>query len=78
MISTGSWKQQLYKFLRHYWATPHSTTGFSPAELLYKRKIKTELPIAPSTSNKKTFGQSIYDAEEILRQNDERMKNYMK
>ena len=78
MIPTGSWKQQLYKFLRHYRATPHSTTGFSPAELLYKRKIKTELPIAPSTSNKKTFGQSIYDAKEILRQNEERMKSYMK
>ena len=73
MISTGSWKQQLYKFLRHYRATPHSTTGFSPADLLYKRKIKTELPITPSMSNKKTFGQSFYDAEEILRQNDERM-----
>ena len=44
MISTGSWKQQMYKILRHYrgGGKPHSTTGFLPAELVYKRKIKTE------------------------------------
>lgn len=37
-------KQELYKFLRNYRATPHATTGRAPAELLYNRRIKTRLP----------------------------------
>ena len=49
MICHGSWKQEIYQFLRHYRATPHTTTTKSPAELLYSynRKLRTELPIAP-------------------------------
>ena len=31
-------------FLIMYRSTPHSTTGVSPAELLFGRKIKTTLP----------------------------------
>ena len=27
-----------------YCSTPHSTTGVSPAELLFKRRIRTKLP----------------------------------
>ena len=37
-------RQELYKFLRNYRATPHASTGRSPAELLYNRKMKTRLP----------------------------------
>ena len=44
-VLTGNWKQQLYTFLRHYRATPHTTTGISPAELLFGRKLRTELPV---------------------------------
>ena len=33
-------KQEKYKFLRHYRATPHTTTGRAPAELLYNRPYK--------------------------------------
>ena len=44
ILSLGSWKQGLYRFLRHYRATPHATTGLSPAEMLLGRKIRTELP----------------------------------
>ena len=39
-----NWKKDLYLFLLNYRATPHSTTGFAPSELLFNRKIKTKLP----------------------------------
>ncbi|XP_048774395.2 uncharacterized protein K02A2.6-like [Ostrea edulis] len=38
------WRRELPKFLLAYRTTPHSTTGKSPAELLYNRKIHTKLP----------------------------------
>ena len=37
-------KQETYKFLRHYRATPHTTTGKAPAELLFNRKFTVRLP----------------------------------
>ena len=37
-------KVELYNYLLHYRATPHSTTGMSPAEMLFKRKLQTKLP----------------------------------
>ena len=33
------WKQELYKFLRQYGGTPHSTTHVSPSEALNSRKL---------------------------------------
>ena len=38
------WKQELYKFLRNYRATPHTTTGVPPATLLFGRPVRTRLP----------------------------------
>ena len=38
------WKKHLYKFLLNYQTTPHCTTGFTPAELLFNRKIRNKLP----------------------------------
>ena len=37
------WKKDLYRFLLNYRATPHSSTGVSPAELLFNRKISNKL-----------------------------------
>ena len=37
-------KQEIYKFLRHYGATPHTTTGRAPAELLFNRNYTVRLP----------------------------------
>ena len=37
-------KTELYNYLLHYRATPHSTTGRSPAELLFNCKLQTKLP----------------------------------
>lgn len=39
-----NWKDELPKFLMMYRATPHISTGISPAELLFGRPIKTKLP----------------------------------
>ena len=36
--------QELNKFLLAYRSTPHSTTGKSPAELLFRRVLNTKMP----------------------------------
>lgn len=38
------WKTEVHKYLVAYRSTPHTTTGVSPAELLFGRKMRTELP----------------------------------
>ena len=40
-------KKELNRFLLQYRGTPHLTTGRSPAEMLFNRKIKTKLPTLP-------------------------------
>ena len=44
------WKKHMYKFLLNYRTTPHCTTKFSPAELLFNRKAKNKLPHIPTNS----------------------------
>ena len=39
-----AWRDEVNKFLLAYRSTPRSTTGKSPAELLFKRKITTKMP----------------------------------
>ena len=38
------WQQELQKYRLAYRSTPHTTTGVSPAELLYGRKVRTKMP----------------------------------
>ena len=37
-------REQLQNFLMQYRATPHLSTGRSPAEMLMNRRIRTKLP----------------------------------
>lgn len=39
-----NWKEELQNYLFMYRPTTHSTTGASPAELIFGRQIKTKFP----------------------------------
>ncbi|XP_069761609.1 uncharacterized protein [Narcine bancroftii] len=39
-----NWREALLSYIAVYWATPHATTGKSPAEVLFGRKIRTKMP----------------------------------
>ncbi|KAL8562268.1 hypothetical protein ACOMHN_037224 [Nucella lapillus] len=71
-IEGKPWKQELFHFLRNYRATPHSSTGVSPAEALFRRPIKVKLPQVPV----KSPSTSQFDAS--LRQHDANQKQKMK
>ena len=43
-VKGKSWRQEMYKFLRNYRATPHVTTGRPLTELLFGSNIKVLLP----------------------------------
>ncbi|XP_064468821.1 uncharacterized protein K02A2.6-like [Ornithodoros turicata] len=45
--SGSNWKEEISNYLLNYRATPHSTTGITPAELLFGRKIRTRIPEIP-------------------------------
>lgn len=40
----GDWKKELNKFLMAYRSTPHTTTGVSPAKMMFGREIRTKVP----------------------------------
>ena len=43
-IEKRNWKEELGSFLIMHRMTPNSTTGASPAELLFCRKLQTRIP----------------------------------
>jgi len=56
VVEGKNWKQELYKFLRQYRATPHTTTNVSPSEALNGRKLKITLPeVSPTPARKHTL-----------------------
>ena len=63
------WTKHLYKFLLNYQTTPHTTTRYAPATLLFNREVRNKLPQLtpeePSTSQK-------------VRKNDQKAKTKMK
>ena len=44
-ISGDSVRERVCKFLTRYRCTPHSTTGLSPAELMFGRNIRTHIDL---------------------------------
>lgn len=42
-----NWREEMRKYLLTYHSTSHSTTGKSPGELVFGRKIRTKLPQVP-------------------------------
>lgn len=63
-----AWKREMFKFLLNYRATPHATTGKSPAELLYNRKIQTKLPQV-TVENESPLHQEVKERAERLKKN---------
>jgi transposase InsO family protein len=55
LASGQNYKSELNKFLMNYRSTPHPSTGVSPFELMFNRKMKTKIPqfpVPPSRSRK--------------------------
>ncbi len=74
-----NWKAELDNFLRYYRATPHTSTGVAPEQLIFKTlKSSSSLPNM-TDFNKSLLSQS--DLDTLAKTNDknskERMKNYM-
>ena len=72
-LAKGDWRQEIFSFLRHYRATPHSTTGLSPSEMLNSRNLRTEVPVIVKRK-KVTFEDQI----KLAQQKDARLKDRMK
>ncbi|XP_064475331.1 uncharacterized protein K02A2.6-like [Ornithodoros turicata] len=66
-VGGHNWKDEIDEYLLNYRATPHSTTGVTPAELLFGRKIRTKLP---QMQQKLSF--------EDIQERDSRKKRQMK
>eukprot|EP00794_Sanderia_malayensis_P004986 gene4986-5644_t len=72
VTNNQNWRKELNKFLLNYRATPHSTTGFAPATLLFNRDINTKLPTLNRESNSQVHQQLVErdaDAKEKMKQN---------
>ena len=68
-VEGNMWRKHLYKFLLNYRTTPHSTTGFSPAEFLFNRKVRNKLPSGHTSQS---------DLGAKVKENDDRAKVMMK
>ena len=64
------WKKALEDFLFHYRTTPHTVTGFSPAELLMGRKLRDKIPKLQFPSDRATETQW----QQLLRDRNARAK----
>ena len=60
-FSEGTVEDRIAKFMLQYATTPHTTTGHSPSELLFERKLRTRLdsgkPVLGKFEEEKQFRQ---------------------
>ena len=69
-VERNNWKRGMYTFLRNYRTTPHSTTGVTPAELMFQtRSFRTRLP----EISQKPSDESVRETD---RKNKEKCKKY--
>ena len=63
-------KRELCNYLLAYHSTPHQTTGVPPAELMFKRKIRTKLPQLESVirTNPTKSDEQVRDHDQISKE----------
>ena len=59
MLTEGSLKARLNKFLFQYWLTPQTTTGLSLAELMFGRHLDLLMPSVATRVNAKQQQQKV-------------------
>ncbi|CAB4016932.1 uncharacterized protein K02A2.6-like [Paramuricea clavata] len=70
-IEGRRWQDELDTFLLNYRSTPHCTTGISPAEFPFNRKIRNKLP---SVDRLDPMPSDIEDSHEKAINNDSKRK----
>ena len=63
------WQRELFAFLMNYRTTPHLSTGVAPAEMLYKRVIRSTVP-SFSRAPANTAAERVLKGKERLSQNN--------
>ena len=74
-VDGKSWKQELYRFLRNYRATPHTSTGRPPATVLNGVPLKTKLPQVCNIPDDKLFRQKDQSAKNNMKEHAEARRN---
>lgn len=70
-----NWRKELLSFLLVYRSTPHSVTGASPAELMFRRSIRTKMPsLTPSVSDPEVRAQDATSKQKGKEYADKRRK----
>ena len=68
------WHEELDKFLLIFRTTPHSSTGFTPSNLMFNREMRTKLPEMRTVEKENVFKEEIRDRDNIYK---EKMKEYV-
>lgn len=72
-IEGKNYRQEIYKFLRSYRNTPHSTTGMAPAEVMFGRTMRTRLPETSGPTE-----ELAHESDKDMRMNDQNAKTKQK
>ena len=77
-IQGEDWRHVLYRFLLSYRATPHTSTGEPPAELLFNRVIRSGVPaISEQYTTPVNVAERNKRVEEKMKQRKEKVKTYV-